>query len=1228
MPGAPSTAARHRAGSFPAGALYVLQRALVLLLLCYGNPYALVRAWITIDNGQNVTIHGETNIGPYTTTTKYDLNVYGDTNVGGVNVITTSTTDSRYNVFVDGSLAALQLIFTDTRLSESEYLVLNTTWDTTSPGDESLSVSFSKYVLSTDGNDVAYDMLTITGGNGVNNDLDTNVTVDGKNAYLTVQSDYGYSSLLTLQELGEDDVSVESAIYFQQFAGELIVSGTTFKPMMSLADNRTDLTGDLSTSDLALEDYYDKNALTSIGITSYGATFFNVTAADYRSIYGDGTSEFLSSVGLVKAAITLSHSQETELMISSESTENYDQVKFSNGTADVIIIEWDDIILQPQYSEGSVYVGKYASGTGQDEVFDGANLAVARLNFQHLKGVTSKHIAYHDTSGDEIAVMEVNSYGDCAITPTSSDCSYNYPLYLASYEYIKAQTPYFLIGDGDSQYSDDLDLDPYNGAIALNRSGIVQTEADEELVLYSTHGSDFNGGVALEGAYRFQVNNITIVDYGGSLYEDSAKTPRYLWSEGSLRITTNKDAGVNRIPEVYIDGNEDPQVYLRVGTAVLRDGFLEDDTILEGITLLGVGTSADSSSWAPTESDSYDAVPAGNAHSGLLVLRSETEVRVDNEALFRIGDPYNCDDENTCVRPTVWRDAHPGSWGSILFNASQLSIFGDSEARPFLLKGSLGVEIGSIDAGAVTGGRLSRLERVLQGDDADTDDKSAFPGGRPLLVARDVEIDGCSKPCIETDGICYTSTPIDSDTETLYATRDASEVGYTGATCVSRIGILRTPPSETDSEIGNYDSADVLSKVYDESTSSPYLTLSTTTTASVREPKELYITSANYIDIDSRSRLKMGGLFFDGVGWDTDEVDNVFTEMYNFATEGQYDNRTTGTAKNTIQGDSGLNLNAGVKSGDLTIMAGSSRVDNTAAGDLFMSSGGTGYDSGFVGWNGDSGNTDILTANAGYTGNSGDISIGTGNAPEGYTGDLFLYTGNAETIGDSGELLLSTGSSADQSGGSIVFSVGDSGGGTGGTVYVTGGNTTAKDEYGGDVNFIAGHSSAYSAGKGGHINLTAGSSLCVDCGSASFGHGGHVYITGGYSQAQQGGAVYITTGISDGDLDNNKGVIGDGTNYVGSGELIIKSADGIQRSGNVTIASGDSSNLVSGSVNIYSGDGDVANSDGSAGDINIYTGDSYELGSMLNMFGGDAVATEGDLNPMGGNIRLKGGRPY
>jgi hypothetical protein len=107
---------------------------------------------------------------------QYDLNVYGDLNVGGVNIITTSTTDSRFNVYVDGSVAALQVIFTDTELSETEYILLNATWDKETYGEESLSVSFNKYELNSAGDDVSYDLLTVTAGVGVNNELDTNVT--------------------------------------------------------------------------------------------------------------------------------------------------------------------------------------------------------------------------------------------------------------------------------------------------------------------------------------------------------------------------------------------------------------------------------------------------------------------------------------------------------------------------------------------------------------------------------------------------------------------------------------------------------------------------------------------------------------------------------------------------------------------------------------------------------------------------------------------------------------------------------------------------------------------------------------------------------------------------------------------------------------------------------------------------------------------------------------------
>lgn len=174
------------------------------------------------------------------------------------------------------------------------------------------------------------------------------VAVDGKNAYLAVQSDFGGTAMLTLREMVKSsDTDTRSAISFENVGGELLISGTTMKPMASLQDNRTDITSTAAT-DQVLQDFYDNNALTAIGVTSYGATYINVTTADFRSIYGDGNPEFLSSVGLVKAALTLSHSQETELMIATQAEESNDRVVFSNGTAEFIVIEWDDIILQPQ----------------------------------------------------------------------------------------------------------------------------------------------------------------------------------------------------------------------------------------------------------------------------------------------------------------------------------------------------------------------------------------------------------------------------------------------------------------------------------------------------------------------------------------------------------------------------------------------------------------------------------------------------------------------------------------------------------------------------------------------------------------------------------------------------------------------------------------------------------------------------------------------------------------
>jgi hypothetical protein len=226
-----------------------------------------------------------------------------------------------------------------------------------------------------------------------------------------------------------------------------------------------------------------------------------------------------------------------------------------------------------------------------------------------------------------MAVMEINTYSN---STSSASNSYNYPLYIASYEHIKLQTPYILIGESDPADSPDIQMDPYNGALKLNRTGIQQTTVDEELVLYSTHGSDLTAGVALEGAYRLQVNNITIEDKGGSTAEVASQTPRYIYTEGSLRISTNQPGWDSNIPEVWIDGNvnSNGKAYFRVGSAVIRDGFVEDATITNAVTLIGVANSAAGANWAPTTADAYDAVPPGLSHSGNIIIRSEAEVRI------------------------------------------------------------------------------------------------------------------------------------------------------------------------------------------------------------------------------------------------------------------------------------------------------------------------------------------------------------------------------------------------------------------------------------------------------------------------------------------------------------------------------------------------------------------------------------------------------------------------
>ena len=76
-----------------------------LLVTCLAFLVGLQPAlgWITVDGGENVTLHGNTNVGPWDAIEKYDLNVYGDVKVGRVESIDPFATAPSLNVQAGGS---------------------------------------------------------------------------------------------------------------------------------------------------------------------------------------------------------------------------------------------------------------------------------------------------------------------------------------------------------------------------------------------------------------------------------------------------------------------------------------------------------------------------------------------------------------------------------------------------------------------------------------------------------------------------------------------------------------------------------------------------------------------------------------------------------------------------------------------------------------------------------------------------------------------------------------------------------------------------------------------------------------------------------------------------------------------------------------------------------------------------------------------------------------------
>ena len=89
-----------------------------LLLVCTLFAPLEVGAWITLDGGENVTLHGNTNVGPPDTLEKYDLNVYGDVRVGRAESLDPFAVTP--GMLVEGSITASRIVLKDSGSGDAE----------------------------------------------------------------------------------------------------------------------------------------------------------------------------------------------------------------------------------------------------------------------------------------------------------------------------------------------------------------------------------------------------------------------------------------------------------------------------------------------------------------------------------------------------------------------------------------------------------------------------------------------------------------------------------------------------------------------------------------------------------------------------------------------------------------------------------------------------------------------------------------------------------------------------------------------------------------------------------------------------------------------------------------------------------------------------------------------------------------------------------------------------
>ncbi|CAG9467035.1 unnamed protein product [Pedinophyceae sp. YPF-701] len=1006
------------------------------LLLCIPEE---ARTYFTYDAGVNVTVHANFNVGPPVATEKFDLLVHGDMVVGTAQKVEPSS--PRTNVDVEGGISGHRFVFrpphglglgpasSSTTARDIVFLQSRGLFD----GAGALAGHNVSLVRTTDqGSFGLQEHATLSVETAIGSDTragDARLVLRGNgNGVLQIQAD------------GAEGTVASQITLTNRYAGGAAATNFRLAHRQRALDVSSDVMDVVRVHDAwptktragALWNQLANGARgfarvprLQVNVTDDGSSVVTVTAPHARL----ASSGFVDGMARAEVAI---HQGDTELALTNEPRTTGDVVVFRNGTRQFLELTPTRLSLEPQEALGHVRVGRPAgvvSGT-TEPLYHGGELTVGELATRFVN--TDNSSFYATLEGQprtRLAVSLVSGDG-----PSGTTRSVPYPVVLQSGTFTKQHAPMAYVGDGEIGVApfrtaapvgkDRWTGDWRGGAVGLNGTGLSQSAPDFPLILHTRQtsaGLTTGGGLAgvvLTGAYKLDVGGITLLDIDdGRVLPSDKRSTRRITSKGTLRLSAFDSTDNGLIPaygsgantsEVYVDGNERKGgARLRVGNAVFHDAYtaaapftlpvmdgvaVQSLTSLDAAALIAVGSASKDATGAPSTTDPLN--PAVNPHSGLLVLRSPLEVRVDEASVLRVGQP------NASV---------------VVRGGASTVIASDNPSAQFSLESAFGVDVG--------GGQRSTIrERVPYGSSV----AGLGKGGRPAVVVRDLEIDGCAPPKASAPNLG------DAYTTTVYAT------AVTRNECVTRIGAVFPEAGATGGV------ADAMGK---------YTT---------GEHKEIYFTSRNYIDFDGRSRFKAGGLFFDGLGAQAGDFENAFSESNNY--NGTFD-PLKGDTKNTIRGDSGLTVSGGRQGGAVRITGGTSRVSGVAGGDVVVSSGGTGH----IGtWTGDSGRIQLLTAGVATTGSSGEIRLATGGVTSGASGQVAVSTGDALNTGNSGSVSIATGASAAAASGGVNVAVGASGGLTsdGGAITMTAG--TSAQANGGGVG-ISGGSSASTGKAGGSV---------------------------------------------------------------------------------------------------------------------------------------------------------------